>query len=173
MAPLGIQGPKADELVRRVWGNDAASIGFFRHTRVDVDGTPMILARSGYSLQGGFELYFEGLKGGSALWDRLMDVGKELDVQAGSPSQTERVESELLSYLSDITQDMTPFEAGLGKFCHLDRDTGCLGLGALREKRDPSRQIRPVWIEGEQLPPMTEFWSVTDHKGRPAGRVVV
>lgn len=100
-----------------------------------------------------------------------MDVGKELDVQAGSPSQTERVESELLSYLSDITQDMTPFEAGLGKFCHLDRDTGCLGLGALREKRDPSRQIRPVWIEGEQLPPMTEFWGVTDHKGRPAGRI--
>lgn len=171
VAPLGIQGPKADELVARVWGEEATRIGFFRHTGVDVDGTPMILARSGYSLQGGYELYFEGLAGGDALWDRLMEAGADLDVKAGSPCQAERVEGGLLSYLSDITQDMTPFEAGLGKFCDIDRDTSCLGLEALREKREPKRQVRPVRIEGDKVPPMTGFWPVTSQDGKPAGRI--
>lgn len=170
VAPLGIQGPKADELVARVWGDEATKIGFFRHTRVNVDGIPMILARSGYSLQGGYELYFEGTDG-SAIWDRLMEAGKDLDVRAGSPCQAERVEGGLLSYLSDITPDMTPFEAGLGKFCHLDTDTGCIGLKALRAKSKPSRQIRPLRIEGGTLPPMATFWDLATTDGKNAGRV--
>ncbi|MEM9605520.1 MAG: dimethylsulfoniopropionate demethylase [Pseudomonadota bacterium] len=170
VSPLGIQGPNADALVERVFGADAVSVGFFRHKRVDVDGTPMILARSGYSLQGGFELYFEGEEG-SALWDRLMDAGADLDVHAGSPVQAERIEGGLLSYLSDITPDMTPFEAGLGRFCHIDTDTGCLGLAALRAKREPTRQVRPLRIDGPPVPPMGTFWPITTPAGEPAGRV--
>ena len=171
VSPLGIQGPHADELVRRVWGDAAGGIAFFRHTRVDVHGTPMVLARSGFSLQGGFELYFEGQDGGDALWDQLMEAGRDLDIRAGCPNQTERIESGLLSYLSDITQDMTPFEAGLGQFCHLDRDTGCVGLQALRAKKDPTRQVRPIRIEGQPVPAMTGFWPASDNAGTPAGRI--
>jgi dimethylsulfoniopropionate demethylase len=171
VAPLGIQGPKADELVQRVFGTAARDIGFFRHKRVDVNGVPMILARSGYSMQGGFELYFEGAKGGDVLWGQLMEAGADLDVRAGSPVQADRVEGGLLSYLSDITPDMTPFEAGLGRFCHIDRDTDCLALQALRAKRNPARQLRPLQIDGDQLPPMTTFWPVTDVEGMPVGRV--
>jgi dimethylsulfoniopropionate demethylase len=176
VSPLGIQGPLADTLVERMWGTDAARIKFFRHTRVDVDGKPMILARSGYSLQGGYELYYESNNSsensnGSALWDRLMAAGADLDIRAGSPVQAERVEGGLLSYLSDITSDMTPFEAGLGHFCHLDKDTGCLALDALRKQSEPSRQVRPITIAGDPVPPMTEFWPVTDTEGAPVGRI--
>ncbi|OED42594.1 hypothetical protein AB833_06090 [Chromatiales bacterium (ex Bugula neritina AB1)] len=171
VSPLGIQGPLADNLAERVWGADAASIGFFRHTRVDVAGKPMILARSGYSLQGGYELYYEGADGSDELWDLLMSAGGDLDIRAGAPSQTERVEGGLLSYLSDITSDMTPFEAGLGHFCHVDRETGCLALDALRKKAQPVRQVRPVTIAGEPVPPMTGFWQVTDTSGAPVGRI--
>ena len=171
VSPLGIQGPAADALVERVWGSDATKIGFFRHKRVDVNGKPMILARSGYSLQGGYELYFEGLQGGDELWDQLMEAGRDLDVRAGSPCLSERVEGGLLSYLSDITQDMTPFEAGLGQFCHIDRETGCLGLDALRASREPQRQIRALSIAGESIPPLTGFWRITDQSGKSVGRV--
>ncbi|MEM7378699.1 MAG: dimethylsulfoniopropionate demethylase [Pseudomonadota bacterium] len=172
VSPLGIQGPNADALVGRVFGEAATKVRFFRHVRVDVDGTPMVLARSGYSLQGGYELYFEG-EDGSALWDRLMDAGEGLDVRAGSPCQAERVEGGLLSYLSDITDDMTPFEAGLGRFCDIDTDTdtGCLGLAALRAKREPTRQVRPLRIDGPPVPPMGTFWPITTPAGEPAGRV--
>ena len=171
VAPLGIQGPRATELVTRVWGEEAANIRFFRHRRVDVAGKPMILARSGYSLQGGFELYFEGTEGGDRLWDQLMEAGHDLDVRAGSPCQAERIESGLLSYLSDITPDMTPLEAGLDRFCSLDRDVGCIAYSELRKKREPSRQVRPIEIDGSRVPPMTDFWTITDGSGNRVGRV--
>jgi len=169
--PLAIQGPRADELVGRVWGEAATRIRFFRHTRVDVGGVPMILARSGYSAQGGYELYFEGQDGADALWDRLMTAGADLDVRGGSPCQAERIEAGLLSWLSDMTPDMTPFEAGLGRFCHLDRDTGCLALDALRAQREPTRQIRPIGISGGPLARMMGFWTVTDTNGTTVGRI--
>jgi len=158
-------------LVERFWGPAASQIRFFHHTRVDVAGKPMILARSGFSLQGGYELYYEGLNGGDELWDTLMLAGADLDIKAGAPSQAERVEGGLLSYLSDITSGMTPFEAGLGHFCHLDKVPDCLALDALREKSEPKRQVRPITIDGDLLPPMTRFWKVTDVNGAEVGRI--
>lgn len=160
VAPLAIQGPKADELAARIWGDAVRDLRFFRHMRVDVNGTPMVLARSGFSTQGGFELYFEGTEGGDLLWNQLMEAGRDLDVRAGAPHQSERVESGLLSFLSDITQDMTPFEAGLGKFCKMDEDIGCLGFDALKAKQNPTRQLRPIEIAGDALPPQGEFWPI-------------
>lgn len=171
VAPLGIQGPKADQLVERVFGASATDIGFFRYRRVDVNGTAMILARSGYSMQGGFELYFEGKAGAQQLWHQLLEAGADLDVRAGSPCQADRVEGGLLSYLSDITNDMTPFEAGLDRFCDIDRDTACLALPALRAKRNPQRKIRAIEITGDAPPPMTSFWQLSDRSGAPAGRL--
>lgn len=165
VSPLAIQGPKADDLAARIWGDGVRDLRFFRHMRVDVNGTPMILARSGFSTQGGFELYFEGTENGDVLWDQLMEAGRDLDVRAGAPHQSERIESGMLSFLADITFDMTPFEAGLGQLCEMDRDIGCLGWAALREKRDPMRQLRPIEIEGDPLPPQSTFWNVVAEGG--------
>jgi len=66
---------------------------------------------------------------------------------------------------------MTPFEAGLGNFCDLDSAKNCLALDALREKSDPLRQVRPITIDGDLLPRMTEFWTVTDLDGAVVGRI--
>ena len=171
VSPLGIQGPGAGVLVARVWGNDATKLGFFRHCRVEVGGKKMILARSGYSVQGGYELYFEGAEGGDELWDLLISEGQDLDVRAGAPNLSERVEGGLLSYLSDITPDMTPYEAGLGRFCHIDRNIDCIALDALRIRQTPMRQIRAIKISGDQIPPLTGFWRVTDASGNTVGRI--
>jgi len=171
VSPLGIQGPKAQVLATRMWGEKVSSLGFFRTMRVDVNGSKMILARSGYSMQGGYELYFEGETGGGELWDQLMEKGVDLDVRAGSPCQSERIESGLLSYLSDITHEMTPFEAGLGHFCDMQQDAGCLAWSALKLKQDPVRRIRPIEISGEQLPPLQSYWNVTDETGTSVGRI--
>ncbi|MEM9432407.1 MAG: dimethylsulfoniopropionate demethylase [Pseudomonadota bacterium] len=160
VSPLGIQGPKADELAARIWGDEVRELRFFRHMRVDVNGTQMVLARSGFSTQGGFELYFEGVTGGGQLWDQLFEAGRDLDVRAGAPHQSERIESGMLSYLSDITADVTPFEAGLGKLCKMDEDIGCLGFDALRAKQNPTRKIVPIEIDGQPLPPQETFWTV-------------
>lgn len=168
--PLAIQGPKADDLAAKLWGDQVRELRFFRQMPVHVNGKPMILARSGYSVQGGFELYFEGRDGAEKLWDELMEAGRDLDVRAGTPCQAERVEAGMLSYLSDITQDMTPFEAGLGSMCAMDQNPGCLGWSALRKKQSPSRQIRAVEISGGPLPPQKDFWLVSDGD-RSVGRI--
>ena len=171
VSPLAVQGPRADELIRRVFGQEVVDTRFFRHTWVEIAGKPMVIARSGWSLQGGFEIYLDGTENGETLWDMLFDAGADLDVRAGCPCTIERIEGGLLSYGNDMTLEHTPFEAGLGKYCNLETATTCLGHAALMAKREPTRQIRPVEIAGEAVPPLRAPWPVVDGNGAPAGFV--
>lgn len=171
VSPLGIQGPKADELIRRVFGQDVVDVRFFRYKIIDVQGKDMVIARSGYSKQGGFEIYLDGSEHGEALWDTLFEAGEDLDVRAGGPNAIEIAESGLLSYGLDVTMEHTPFEAGLGRYCDLDTASGCLGRDALREQRNPGRQIRAVEIDGPAVPRLDAYWPLEDRSGNPAGRI--
>ena len=171
VSPLAVQGPKADELVGRVFGQDVVATKFFRYKTITFQGKEMIIARSGWSHQGGFEIYLDGSEYGEALWDTLFEAGKDLDVRAGCPNGIERIESGMLVYGSDMTMDNTPFEAGLTKYCNLDTATDCLGHGALLEKQHPARQNRPIEIDGTGVQGLTHFWALSDRSGNPAGHV--
>ena len=171
VSPLAIQGPKADELVGRVFGREIVETKFFRHKTIDFLGKEMIISRSGWSLQGGFEIYLDGSKHGEALWDTLFEAGADLDLRAGCPNGIERIEGGLLSYGNDMTMDHTPFEAGLSRYCHLDTATDCLGHGELLKKRNPARQIRPLEIDGPAVPAVTQLWPLKSQSGNPAGHV--
>ena len=171
VSPLAIQGPKADKLVARVFGEDIVDTKFFRYKTINFQGKEMIIARSGWSHQGGFELYLDGSEYGEPLWDLLLEAGKDLDVRAGGPNLIERIEAGLLSYGNDITIDTTPFEAGLGKYCNLDAETNCLGHQALLTQKDPDRQIRSISIDGPPVPAITSYWPLKDHEGNVAGYI--
>ncbi len=173
---LAVQGPEADALIAGVFGEAANRTRFFRYALVDVGGTPMVLARTGWSVQGGFELYVDGSRHAGPIWDRLMEAGRALDVRAGCPNLIERIEGGLLSYGNDMTAEHTPFEAGLGRFCSVDRDTGCLGHVALVAAREPGRQIRPIEIGpseggGGKVPVVAALWPLRSLDGQPAGTV--
>ena len=168
---IAIQGPHADDLAARIWGETVRDIGFFGYRRVDVAGQPMVLARSGWSRQGGFELHVEGSAYAVPIWEKMMEAGRAFDVRAGCPNLIERIEAGLLSYGNDITVEHTPFEAGLARFCHLDDATGCLARETLLGLRDPARQIRPVEISGPKVPPVAQLWPVRAPSGSPAGKV--
>jgi len=171
VSPLAIQGPKADELVCRVFGEEIARTRFFCHKTINFQGQDMIIARSGWSHQGGFELYLDGSGYGEAVWDALFDAGKDLDVRAGCPNLIERIEAGLLSFGSDITMDHTPFEAGLGKYCNLDSATGFLGRKALLELQEPAKQIRALALAGPAVPAINHPWSLHDSTGSIAGHI--
>ena len=168
---LAIQGPRSYDLASKLWGDGVRNIGFFQYDRVDVAGRPMVLARSGWSVQGGFELHVEGSEYAVPIWQQMMEAGREFDVRAGCPNLIERIEAGLLSYGNDITVDHTPFEAGLARFCHLDTATGCLAHEALMAAQEPVRQIRPVAIAGGKAPPVAQLWPVRTADGTPAGNV--
>ncbi len=162
VSPLAVQGPKADDLMARVFGDAVRDIRFFRFGWFDFQGRSLAVARSGYSKQGGFEIYVEGSDIGMPLWNALMEAGADLDVRAGCPSAIERIEGGLLSYGNDMTDDNTPHECGLGRFCDTQTAIGCVGRDALLRvtKEGPVRQIRPVEIHGGKVPGCDRLWPV-------------
>ena len=172
VSPLAVQGPRADDLTARVFGDAVRHIPFFRFRELPFQGRLLRVARSGYSRQGGFEIYVEGADLGEPLWDALFAAGADLGVRAGCPNLIERIEGGLLSYGNDMTQENTPHECGLGRFCDTAEAVGCVGRDALmRMLRDgPARQVRGLRIAGEAVAPCTEAWPVSG-AGEPAGQV--
>ena len=162
VSPLAVQGPKADDLMARVFGDNVRDIRFFRFGWFDFEGRPLVVARSGYSKQGGFEIYVDGSDIGMPLWNALMEAGRDLDVHAGCPNLIERIESGLLSYGNDMTRENTPHECGLGRFCNTQTAIGCVGRDALLRvaKDGPNKQIRAIAIEGEAVPACDRPWPV-------------
>lgn len=130
--PLAVQGPKAEELVARLFGESIRSIRFFRGEMLEFLGHSMYVARSGWSKQGGFEIYLDKPELGEALWDKLFELGEDLNVRPGCPNLIERMESGLLSLGSDIDDSNNPFECGLDNFIKLDANIESLSLPALR-----------------------------------------
>lgn len=132
--PLAVQGPKSDELMSRVFGEQVRDIRFFRGEMLEFMGEKIYVARSGWSKQGGFEIYLHQPALAEPLWDALFTHGADLNVRAGCPNGIERVESGLLSYGSDMDQNHTPFDCGLDSYLNLDADIDSLSLPALRAK---------------------------------------
>lgn len=171
--PLAVQGPKSDDLAARVFGEAVRDLRFFRFGRLPFQGREMVVARSGWSRQGGFEIYVDSGEIAEPLWDALMDAGKDLGVRAGGPNLIERIEGGLLSYGNDVGLADTPFDCGLGKYCDLDGDFDFIGKAALAERArtDPRRTMRGLLIDRprEGFVAMTDGWPVTAADGAPAG----
>ncbi len=161
VSPLAVQGPKADDLMARVFGDRVRDIRFFRFGMFNFEGRDLAVARSGYSKQGGFEIYVDGSDMGMPLWNALFSAGEDLDVRAGCPNLIERIESGLLSYGNDMTDDNTPHECGLGRFCNTHTAIGCIGRDALLRvaKEGPVQQIRAIEIVGDAVPPCHHAWN--------------
>ena len=146
--PLAVQGPKAETLVTRVFGDEVPGIRFFRSKMLEFRGRSMMVMRSGYSKQGGFEIYLNDPELAEPLWDELFDKGQDLKVRAGGPNLIERIESGLLSYGNDMNHHHNPFECGLDAFIDLDADIDSISLPALRQvKGEHKHQLMGLVFE--------------------------
>jgi dimethylsulfoniopropionate demethylase len=137
--PLAVQGPKAEELMARVFGDCIREIRFFGYKAFHYGGKDMLVARSGWSKQGGFEIYVNDAKLGGQLWDELFEKGYDLNVGPGCPNLIERIESGLLSFGNDMGYDTTPLECGLEKYVSMDADIDSLSIAALRQHSPTQR----------------------------------
>ncbi|MEP1965048.1 dimethylsulfoniopropionate demethylase [Tateyamaria sp.] len=162
VSPLAVQGPKAEDLMARVFGERVRDIRFFKFDMFQYEGYDMAVARSGYSKQGGFEIYVEGSEIGMPLWNELFATGADLDVRAGCPNGIERIEGGLMSYGNDMTDDNTPHECGLGRFCDTQTAIGCIGRDALLRvsKEGPVQQVRPIAIDGDAVARCDRPWPI-------------
>ena len=173
VSPLGVQGPKSDDLMAGIVGEDIRSLGFFRHRKYNIAGRDYLVARSGWSKQSGFEIYVDGTENGEPVWDTLFEAGKKYQVRAGCPNGIERIEGGLLSHGNDMTDQNTPFEAGLGKYCHRAGMEICIGGDILlAEKKAGSKQmIRGLKIDGDAVPSCTTAWPLKTRAGEKVGEI--
>jgi dimethylsulfoniopropionate demethylase len=170
--PLAVQGPKAEDLMARIFGEEVRPIRFFRFGTLTFRDQPLVVARSGFSKQGGFEIFVGEPELGLALWDALMESGQGLNVGPGCPNVIERIEGGLLSYGNDMTRGDTPLECGLDRYCALEAPIEFIGRDALRREArgDVRRLIRGVRLYGEALPACVTPWPVRAD-GRDIGLV--
>ena len=161
--PLAIQGPKSDDLMEKVFGKAVRDIRFFRFKILEFKGKPLVIARSGYSKQGGFEIYLDDPSIGADLWDAIWDAGIEYDISPGCPNLIERVEGGLLSYGNEMTIENNPLECGMDEYCQLDGSIDFIGREALQKisQQGPDRLIRGIKFAGDSCPPCRYPWPVT------------
>ena len=163
VSPLAVQGPKADELVSRVFGDEVRTTGFFRFKKLEFQGHPLVVARSGYSKQGGFEIYLDDSSLGLSLWDALWKAGTDLNVWPGSPNLIERIEGGLMSYGNEFTRQNNPLECGLEQYCSLDGSVDYIGRSALEKihQTGPQLLIRGICFDGDRCVPCASTWKVS------------
>ena len=135
VSPLAIQGPCAEDLAAELFGAElVGSLGFFHHVATEIAGIELVLCRSGWSKQGGFEMFLTDGSCGLELWSAVMAAGTRFGIGPGAPSPVERIESGLLSYGSDTDASTDPFEAGLGRWVDLEVSHDFIGKAALRRR---------------------------------------
>ncbi|MFT5111048.1 MAG: dimethylsulfoniopropionate demethylase [Parasphingorhabdus sp.] len=163
VSPLSVQGPKAEQLLVDLFGQGIKDVGFFRFDWFDFKGTAQLIARSGYSRQGGFEIYLANGQLGPDLWDAVSDAGQKYNIRPGCPNLIERIEGGLFSYGNEMTRANNPFEIGLGKYCTLDGSIDCVGLIALQqiEKSSIKREVRGVKFGEEPCGTCAEPWPLS------------
>ena len=173
VSPLAVQGPKADDLMSEVVGPEVRDIRFFRFIETEIAGTPVVLARSGWSGQGGFEIYLQDSAKGLELWDTIWEAGQAFNIRAGCPNLIERLETGLMSYGSDMTLENNPYECGLDRFFKPNKPAEYLGRAALDRivQEGVKQRMVKLFIDDDPLTPPRSTYEVLTPDGQFVGIV--
>jgi glycine cleavage system aminomethyltransferase T len=132
VSPMALQGPLAEDVVAHVMGDWVRGLKYFWFKEAEIEGIPVAVQRSGWSKQGGFEIYLRDGSKGTRLWNIFKEAGQPWGIGPGAPATAERTESGLVSVGGD-TDDLTnPFEVRLGKYVDLNVADDVIGIKALR-----------------------------------------
>ena len=177
--PLAVQGPKSEDLLVSIFGEGIRKIKFFNFKIFDFMGTKQIIARSGYSKQDGFEIYFKSFEKyfnsvdiGEKLWDTIWKAGKKFNISPGCPNLIDRIEGGLMSYGNDFTKDNNPFECNLDKYCK-SSSHNFIGKKALEEikKKGLKQKMRGVMFGGKPYKPNGKLLPVFSQNKKIIGRI--
>lgn len=162
VSPMQIQGPKSKEVVRALFGDDVLDLKYYYFLETDLDGIPVIVTRTGWSAEIGYEVYLRDGSRGNELWERVMEAGKPFGIRPTGPSDIRRIEAGILNYGIDMTLDNNPYELGLGWLVDLDKETDFIGKDALAriKTEGTSQKLVGVEIGGDALDLNMTRWPV-------------
>jgi glycine cleavage system aminomethyltransferase T len=154
VSPLQIQGPKSKDVVRDLFGGDVVNLKYYFFTETDLDGIPVVVTRTGWTSEVGYEVYLCDGTRGVELWDKIMEAGRPYDIVPTGPSDIRRIEGGIFNWGADMTYENNPYEMGLDRLVDLDLEADFMGKDALRRLRDEgvARRIAGVELDGDPFP---------------------
>ena len=176
VSPMQIQGPKSRDLMRDLVGEGILELKYYWWTRAEVRGIPVVITRTGWTSEVGYEIYLLDSSRGTDLWDAVMAAGEPYGVRPTGPSDIRRIEGAIFNWGADMTYENNPIEMGLDRLVgwKLDDDAS-ISLPALRRIREAgvSRRIVGVEIDGDPFPALnfTKWPALRTDGGEPVGKV--
>jgi glycine cleavage system aminomethyltransferase T len=174
VSPLQLQGPRSPDVIRALLGDEIADLRYYRCARTSLDGIPLVVSRTGWSGEVGYELYLRDSSRGEELWDRIMAAGAPFQIRAVAPSDQRRMEAGIFNYGNDMDVTNNPFEVtGLERLVELDNDNEVVSRAALERigREGVSRKLVGVRLDGPPLGMWLEdFWPVA-HDDEVVGRL--
>ena len=163
VSPLQLQGPTSGEIMIKLFGEGIKDLKYYWLREYNLDGIPLIVSRTGWSSELGYEIYLRDGTKGNELYEKIMQAGKEHGLQPGHTSSIRRIEDGMLSYHADADINTNPFELGLDRLVNLDSDTNFIGKEALKKIKHNGITRKQVGVEIDCKPltgPNTTFWKL-------------
>ena len=163
VSPLQLQGPASAAIMVKLFGEDIKDLKYYWFKECELDNIPLIISRTGWSSEFGYELFLRNSSKGNQLYEKIMEAGKEYDLQPGHTSSIRRIEGGMLSYHADADINTNPFELGLDRLINLDSKIDFIGKKALVKIKEEGIKRKQVGLELDGDPlngPNTTFWSI-------------
>jgi glycine cleavage system aminomethyltransferase T len=162
VSPVQIQGPRSRDVVRDLFGDEILELKYYFFTETELDGIPLVVTRTGWTSEVGYEIYLCDSAYGTDLWEKIMAAGEPYGIRPTGPSDIRRIEGGIFNWGADMTSENNPFELGLDRLVDLDVD--CIARDALRRIKTEgvSRKVVGVELDGDRFPTLNfTKWPVT------------
>lgn len=172
VAPLQVQGPKSRAVMENLFDGVVRDLAYYACTETELNDSPVIVSRTGWSAELGYEIYLRDSARADELWEAVMAAGKPFGIAPAATSRIRRIEAGILDYGVDMNAGTNPFEVGLDRLVDLDQEADFIGKATLRRVKSEGveRKLSGIEIHGEPLSPNEDFWPVR-HGGRRIGQV--
>jgi len=146
-----------------LFGKSINDLKYYWLRELDLDGIPLIVSRTGWSSELGYELYLRDGSKGDKLWEKIMSAGQEFGLKPGHTSSIRRIEGGMLSYHADADINTNPYELGLDRLVNLDITDNFIGKEALKKINAEGIKRKQVGVVLDCEPlegPNTTFWKI-------------
>ncbi|MDA7483811.1 glycine cleavage system protein T [Planktomarina temperata] len=173
VSPLQLQGPNSGLIMQELFGDSITDLKYYWLRELELEGVPLVVSRTGWSSELGYELYLRDGSKGDQLWELIMAAGASHGLKPGHTSSIRRIEGGMLSYHADADIDTNPFELGFDRLVNLDMDAEFIGKAALRKIKQEGPMRKQVGLVLDCAPltgPNTTFWAI-QQDGATIGKV--
>jgi glycine cleavage system T protein len=172
VSPIQIQGPKSKSVMARLFGKEILEMAYYHFVETELDGIPIIVTRTGWTGEVGYEIYLRDGSRGVELWEKVMQAGKPDGITPTGPSDIRRIEAGILNYGIDMTLENNPYEVGLDRLIELNKKSDFIGKEALKriKAQGVKRKLVGIEIDGAPLDLNLIRWAVR-RDGKAVGHV--